>query len=186
MHQFGAEAGQIVGQPDEGHVDQSFTQRGSLLTPVIPPGHHSHSGMTSRELGPCPGGEFTRTARLEPDPQHARLTAPVPLGGGGHPFRLADREQSLGDDLPAGVGRGHTPGVPVEEPNAQFGFEALQRVGQGRLADVQPLCGPSEVLLVGDHGEVVQLTQLHAAIINRLYGARGALSWTAPGTGCNK
>lgn len=47
------------------------------------------------------------------------------------------------------------------------------------MTDVQPLRGPSAVLLFGDHGEVGQLTQVHPAIINRLYGARRTLSWTA-------
>lgn len=109
MHRLRAEAGQVTGQPDGSHVDQPFAQSRGLLPPVVPSGHHSHPGMAPSELGPCPGGEFTRTACLEAHAQQTRLTAAVPLGGGGHPLGLTDGERRLGDDLAAVVGRGDAP-----------------------------------------------------------------------------
>jgi hypothetical protein len=75
--------------------------------------------------------------------------------------------------------------MPVEQPYAELGLERLQRVREGRLADVEGGRGPAQVAGVGDRDEVAQLPQLHAGDhkdalstvpFRVLDGTRGALT----------
>lgn len=51
MHQLRAEAGQVIGQPDESHVDQPFAQSRGLLPPVVSHGRPVHLPRSRRLLG---------------------------------------------------------------------------------------------------------------------------------------
>ncbi|NYD50877.1 hypothetical protein BJY14_006860 [Actinomadura luteofluorescens] len=132
-----------------------------------------------------PGRQLACAAGLEPDAQDAGLPAPVPFGHGGDAVGLPDGAARLGDHVAAGRGGGHAARVPVEQPDAELGFEPAQRVGECGLADVEGLGGPAQVARVGDRGEIAQLAQLHTAIINALYRPEGSLSWTAGPVNCD-
>jgi hypothetical protein len=76
---------------------------------------------------------------------------------------LGALQQGLGVRKERGTrgGERHRPAVAVEQPHPEVAFEGLDLLGQGRAGDEQPFRGPAEVELLGDHGEVPQLTQLH-------------------------
>jgi hypothetical protein len=68
----------------------------------------------------------------------------------------------FGEQGLAGVGELHAVRGAVEQPAAEFAFQAADRDRQRRLDQVQPGRGAGEALLLGDGDEVFQLPQLHS------------------------
>ena len=102
----------------------------------------------------------------------------MPFGRRRQPIGLAQDPPGLRDHVQARVGRRDAARVSFEEPHAELVLQLLERVGQRGLADVEALGGPAHMPGVGDRDEIAQLPQLHAAMINALYGPPDPLSWT--------
>ena len=113
VHEFGVQAGEVGGQPDEGDVHPAVAQRRHLLAPVEPLGRHPYTRVAAGELGPRPGGELAGAAGLEAHAQHPGLATPVPFRGGRHPAGLAQRAAGLGHHVAPCRRLGDAPGVPV-------------------------------------------------------------------------
>ncbi len=60
-----------------------------------------------------------------------------------------------------GLGQGHDPVAPLEQNESQLGFEAPNRLADGRLGDVEAGGGPAEMQLLGDRHETAQMADLH-------------------------
>ena len=69
-------------------------------------------------------------------------------------FRLAQEHA-------AGVRQRHVMTAPIEQRDANFGFELPDLLAQRRLRGVEPGGGAREVQLVGDRHEVAQMPQFH-------------------------
>jgi len=67
----------------------------------------------------------------------------------------------LAQKLMALVGQGHALGVAIEQADADFLLQLLDRQGQGRLRDVHRLGGSRDGARLGHGDEVTDLTQSH-------------------------
>lgn len=94
------------------------------------------------------------------------------LGAARDPLRAADGgllrlEQMPGVAGERGACRGqpHGAGAAVQQPHAKAAFEALDRLAQRRLAHRKARGGPAEMLLLGQHDELLQQAsrQIHMA-----------------------
>ncbi|MFZ0088473.1 MAG: hypothetical protein WAL63_03130 [Solirubrobacteraceae bacterium] len=113
-------------------------------------------------VGECPEGEIDDIAGAvakEADPDDSRLG----LGGGaGDVDGMVGRSDGLPggwEQLGAGGGERDVTAGALKQRHAQVGFEGADGLAQGRLGDVKPLGGASEVQLVGDGDEVAQLRE---------------------------
>jgi hypothetical protein len=89
----------------------------------------------------------------------AGLAAADAGDGGGEPVGGGEEVFGLGEDEAAGGGEGGAAAGAVEEPDAEFAFEALDALGEGGLGHVQAFGGASEVFFLGDGPEVPQMQQ---------------------------
>ena len=65
------------------------------------------------------------------------------------------------DDPCAGVGQAHEPGRPLDQFHAELGLELLELDGQRRLGDEARLGGTTEVAVIGDRHQVLQVAEVH-------------------------
>ena len=65
----------------------------------------------------------------------------------------------------AEIGEADGAAEAIEEAAAEFGFELLDLLGEGRLGDVTFLGGAGEGTGVGDGGEVAELVEFHGRAV---------------------
>ncbi len=68
---------------------------------------------------------------------------------------------------PARLCLGHHATRTPEEGDTEFAFQLPDRLGEGRLRDVEPFSGPSEVQLLADCEEVAQMPKLDRGLRQR-------------------
>ena len=64
-------------------------------------------------------------------------------------------------ELGAGLGQFDAARQAQEQRRADLALQLLDLLAQRRLADTEPRGGAGEVQLVGDHGEIAQVSQFH-------------------------
>jgi hypothetical protein len=90
------------------------------------------------------------------------------------PFMLRQRyARVIEEDLPCRR-QLDTSRLPLEQCDAQLGFDLLDPLAERRLLHSQPLCGPRDMLLFGDGNELMKVTKLHG--ISSWYGCLTSIS----------
>ncbi|MNQ81647.1 hypothetical protein D3C85_966780 [compost metagenome] len=107
------------------------------------------------------GGEGRR--RGEADLQLAQLAT---LGAARQLHRLVHLGQHLAgfvEEQAAGFGQLHPPVGAFQQARADFLFQRLDLLAQGRLGNTQLFGRPAEVQLLGHGNEIAQVSQFHGA-----------------------
>ena len=86
--------------------------------------------------------------------------------------RLHERGFAAGGEQDAGR-------CALEQPGTEFALQLLDRDGQCRLGNVQPLGRPTEVEGLGKHVEVADATQVHRRSVVSAIKNTGTLRWGA-------
>lgn len=126
--------------------------------------------------------EVVAEAADEPEPELALVAArdpPDPVDGGGLCF---EQPPGVFGERAAGRGEPCTTRAPVEQGDPQAALQPLDRLAERWLAHDEPLGGAAEVLLFGQHDELLEeaLGQFHMAKHMRCGGRK---YWTIWGAG---
>ena len=117
----------------------------------------------------------------EGDPEQAEPAVGDPADAAHAVVERPERAPGLADQELAGGREADLPRGAVEEPGAELGLELADRLGQGRLGDVQALRRSSEVPGLGHRGEAAQVSQLHVASVRSGVGESSVWSSSPPG-----
>ena len=152
-----------VGEDQHAHIDLAADQQMLDVRALIL--HHAdfHIGVGALEAGEQVGQVITGHQAGHADdqlPGHlvgALLQAALGVVDGGQD------QVRLAQELMALVGQGHALGVAVEQVDADFLFQLLDRQGQGRLRNKRGLRSGGDRTGLGHGDEVADLTQGHHA-----------------------
>jgi hypothetical protein len=112
------------------------------------------------------GAGHSQVGRLRQSPasRHAWSRAPTTLAGptelAGNVPQLGEHLLSTGDEAVTSLGERHRAGDPVEEVDTELALQGADLLAHRGLDDVKAFGRSSEVQLVGDRQEVLQLAGL--------------------------
>lgn len=142
----------------DGHIRPAATQQGRLLPDLTQQyldirNVTALGGLHEQPLQQLQGRTGFR-CKHQRSPRASGSPGPMSrsLNRVDHRVRLAHQD-------PSGVGELDATAVALEQLHAEPRLELLDRTGQRRLRDAEPVCSPTEVQLVGNCEEIPELTR---------------------------